>query len=198
MKLESLPLFPLPLVLFPRALTRLRIFEQRYLDMTRACAASGTGFGIVHFQPAGDNRPARHAAIGTEAVIEDFSTLDDGLLGLDVRGRRRFRIQSTAARDDGLIIGQVEWLPDEPAIPVAPEFAVLQNILRELIHHQAFSGAVDAGSDRDDASVLGMTLAAALPLPTDQAQELLAVSDPEERLRGLCRLLEPDDDEDPD
>lgn len=195
-KLESLPLFPLPMVLFPRALTRLRIFEQRYLDMTRECAAAGTGFGIVHFEPAGGDRPARHAAIGTEAIIEDFSTLDDGLLGLDVRGRRRFRIHTTAARDDGLIIGQVEWLADEPAMPVAPEFAVLQNILRELIHHQAFAGTIDAAADRDDASMLGMALAAALPLPSAQAQELLAVSDPEERLRGLCRLLEPDDDED--
>lgn len=194
--LESLPLFPLPMVLFPRALTRLRIFEQRYLDMTRECAAAGTGFGIVHFEAAGDNRPARHAAIGTEAIIEDFSTLDDGLLGLDVRGRRRFRIHATAARDDGLIIGQVEWLADEPAMPVAPEFAVLQNILRELIHHQAFAGTIDAAADRDDASTLGMALAAALPLPSAQAQELLAVNDPEERLRGLCRLLEPDDDED--
>ncbi|MGK7295779.1 MAG: LON peptidase substrate-binding domain-containing protein [Candidatus Wenzhouxiangella sp. M2_3B_020] len=185
---EQLPLFPLPLVLFPNARTQLRIFESRYLDMTRDCSATGTGFGIVHFEPAGDDEPARHAAIGTEAIIEDFSTLDDGLLGIEVRGRRRFRVHATGARDDGLIIGKVEWLPPEPPVPVDPDFAVLQGVLRELLQHEAFADMVEA--DSDDASALGMALAALLPLEPASAQELLAVSDPEERLRALCTLLE--------
>jgi len=191
---DELPLFPLPLVLFPRARTRLRIFEQRYLDMTRDCSAAGTGFGIVHFEPGGGGRPARHAAIGTEALIEDFTTLDDGLLGIDVRGARRFRVHATSARDDGLIIGRVEWMASEPSMQVKPEFAVLQGILRELLHHDAFAELVDA--DSDDASALGMALAALLPLDAASAQELLAVSDPDERLRALCALLENGGDED--
>lgn len=191
---ESLPLFPLPLVLFPRARTQLRIFESRYLEMTRECSASGSGFGIVHFSPADGNKPARHAAIGTEALIEDFSTLKDGLLGLEVRGNRRFRIRSTRARDDGLIIGDVEWLPAEPRLEVLPEHAVLQGILRELLQHQAFAEVIDA--DGDDASALGMALASVLPLESASAQELLAVTDPHDRLSALCSLLEqPPEDE---
>jgi hypothetical protein len=185
---EQLPLFPLPMVLFPRARTQLRIFESRYLNMTRDCTAAGTGFGIVHFDAGDENRAARHAAIGTEALIEDFSTLDDGLLGIAVRGHRRFRILATRARDDGLIVGDIEWLPPEPELPVRPEFAVLQGILRELLQHEAFSDLVDA--DSDDASALGMALAALLPLESASAQELLAVSDPDERLRVLQLLLE--------
>jgi len=185
---ESLPLFPLPLVLFPVARTQLRIFESRYLEMTRECSAKGTGFGVVHFSPADNNKPARHAAIGTEALIEDFSTLEDGLLGIEVRGGRRFRIRTTRAREDGLIIGEVEWLPAEPRLEVQPEHAVLQNILRELLQHRAFADMIDA--DADDASALGMALASALPLESESAQELLAVSDPHERLRALCVLLE--------
>lgn len=185
---ESLPLFPLPLVLFPHARTQLRIFESRYLEMTRECSSSGTGFGVVHFSPADDEAPAHHAAIGTEALIADFSTLDDGLLGLEVRGHRRFRIRSTRARDDGLIIGEVEWLPPEPRQEVRPEHAVLQNILRELLQHQAFAEVIEA--DPDDASALGMALASVLPLESASAQELLAVTDPHDRLRALCVLLE--------
>jgi len=185
---QTLPLFPLPLVLFPRARTRLRIFESRYLEMTRECSASGTGFGVVHFSPANDHKPAHHAAIGTEALIEDFSTLDDGLLGLEVRGCRRFVIRSTRAREDGLILGEVEWLPAEPRLQVQPEHAVLQNVLRELLQHQAFAEIIDA--DPDDASALGMALASVLPLESDNAQELLAVTDPHDRLRALCLLLE--------
>lgn len=185
--LEPLPLFPLPMVLFPHAVTQLRIFESRYLQMTRDCSATGTGFGIVQFSPAEGEQPARHAAIGTEAMIEDFATLDDGLLGITVRGRRRFRIHSTSVRDDGLIIGQVEWIPDEPKLRVQPQHAVLQAVLRELMQHEAFAelGTVDA----DDASRLGMALASVLPLSAAEAQAQLATSDPNARLDRLIRLL---------
>lgn len=193
----TLPLFPLPMVLFPRAVTHLRIFESRYLDMTRECSSSGTGFGIVHFTPAGDGRPARHAAIGTEAMIEDFSTLEDGLLGITVRGRRRFLIDSTTARENGLIVGTIEWLPPEPRQPVKPEHAVLQAVARELMRHEAFSEIPDLGSD-DHASALGMALASVLPLDPAHAQELLAVTNPHERLQALCLLLESDPDGTPD
>lgn len=185
--LQSLPLFPLPLVLFPETRTQLRIFESRYLQMTRDCSAEARGFGIVHFSPAADGRPARHAAIGTEALIEDFTTLEDGLLGITVRGHRRFRIRSTSARQDGLIIGDVEWIPAEPKLPVKPEHAVLQAMLRELLQHQAFEDL--AAVDADNASHLGMALAAVLPLDPAEAQTLLAVSDPHERLDALIRLL---------
>lgn len=185
---DELPLFPLPLVLFPNARVQLRIFEQRYLDMTRDCSARGSGFGVVHYHAGDEERPARHAAIGTEAMIHDFTTLEDGLLGLTVRGQRRFRIHNTRARDNGLIIGRVAWLPEEPSIAVDPEHAVLQGVLRELSQHPAFSELNDV--DCDDASELGMALAAALPLESDHAQELLAVSDPTDRLGALLRLLE--------
>ncbi|PKL96365.1 MAG: hypothetical protein CVV18_02020 [Gammaproteobacteria bacterium HGW-Gammaproteobacteria-8] len=184
---ESLPLFPLPLVLFPAARTQLRIFESRYLQMTRDCSAEGRGFGIVHFSPATDDGPARHAAIGTEALIEDFTTLEDGLLGITVRGRRRFRIHSTSAMENGQIVGAVEWIPEEPRLTVAPEHAVLQAMLRELLQHPAFSELAEV--DADDSSRLGMALASVLPLDPTEAQTLLAVSDPNARLDALIRLL---------
>ncbi len=193
----SLPLFPLPMVLFPRAVTQLRIFESRYLDMTRECSSSGTGFGVVHFTPAEDGRSARHAAIGTEAMIEDFSTLEDGLLGIVVRGCRRFRIHSTTACENGLIVGRVQWLPPEPRQPVKPEHSVLQAVARELMRHEAFSAIADLGTD-DHASALGMALASVLPLEPAHAQELLAVTDPHERLQALCLLLESDPQGPPD
>jgi len=184
---ESLPLFPLPMVLFPQSRTQLRIFESRYLQMTRDCSAQDRGFGIVHFSPAADGRPARHAAIGTEAMIEDFATLEDGLLGITVRGRRRFLIQSTSALENGLIVGAVQWIPEEPRLEVRPEHAVLQAMLRELLLHHAFAELAEV--DADDASRLGMALASVLPLDASEAQTLLAVSDPNERLDALIRLL---------
>lgn len=189
--LDELPLFPLQRVLFPGAPLPLRIFEARYLEMVRECSRTGTGFGVVLYEPPTDTRPARHAHLGTEAVIEDFSTLEDGLLGIQARGRRRFRVRSTTARDNGLLVGQVEWIGAERARRVGPEYAALDSLYREIVANVPNADLPPV--DGDDASQLGMALASVLPLDPAQAQELLAVSDPEERLRALCWLLGPDE-----
>lgn len=191
--LEEIPLFPLQLVLFPGAPLPLRIFETRYLEMVRECSRTGTGFGVILVEPADENRLARHVSIGTEAIIEDFSTLEDGLLGIQARGQRRFRIRQTSARDNGLLVGRVDWIAEEPARSVGPEYAALESLYREIAANlpQADLPPIDG----DNASQLGMALASILPLDPPQAQELLAVTDPVERLRALCWLLGPDDAE---
>ncbi|MGH8075482.1 MAG: LON peptidase substrate-binding domain-containing protein, partial [Lysobacter sp.] len=88
---RPLPLFPLPTVLVPGASLGLRIFEPRYLDLVRECGRNESGFGIclvIDGEATGETGAA--AAYGTEALIEDFDTGDDGLLTLRVRGARRF------------------------------------------------------------------------------------------------------------
>ena len=44
--IEDLPLFPLHTVLFPGGRLPLRIFEQRYMDMAKACLKDGSPFGV--------------------------------------------------------------------------------------------------------------------------------------------------------
>ena len=45
--MSEIPLFPLPLVLFPGGRLPLKIFETRYLDMIKRCMRDNAGFGIV-------------------------------------------------------------------------------------------------------------------------------------------------------
>ena len=45
--MKEVPLFPLPLVLFPGGKLSLQIFEARYLDMVKKGLREQTGFGIV-------------------------------------------------------------------------------------------------------------------------------------------------------
>src|SRR3569833_1363954 len=76
---NDIPLFPLNTVLFPGGPLSLRIFEQRYLDMIRDCARTGSGFGvcmILHGREAGE--AAVPAAVGTLARIVEFYTMPDG------------------------------------------------------------------------------------------------------------------------
>ena len=42
----SLALFPLKTVLFPGGLLPLKVFEQRYIDMAKACLKDNSPFGV--------------------------------------------------------------------------------------------------------------------------------------------------------
>lgn len=194
MSTDSLPLFPLQIVLFPGGLLSLRVFEQRYLDMVRDCARSGSGFGVVCAWPAGEENRASHARIGTEAMMVDFDQLEDGLLGVTCRGQRRFLIRETRARDDGLLIGDVDWLPPEPAVPVPARLAALQTLMQELLRHREVAERIDV--DIEDASSLSRNLAGTIDLPLEHAQALLEMTDPVSRLEGLLSLLEQERDPD--
>ena len=45
--MARIPLFPLPLVVFPGGRLPLKIFEPRYVDMIGRCMREEVGFGIV-------------------------------------------------------------------------------------------------------------------------------------------------------
>ncbi len=178
---ERLPLFPLHSVLFPGGTVRLRIFERRYLDMIRDCARDGGGFGvclILEGNEAGE--PARPAAIGTCARIVDFSTLPDGLLGIDAMGGRRFHVDALHVRDSGLLIGDVRWLADEEPAVVPAQHGLLASLLRDLL--ERFGQLPDRIELLDDQAWVGFRLAELLPLSSQQRQQLL------EQDHGLPRL----------
>ncbi|NNK64997.1 MAG: ATP-dependent protease, partial [Gemmatimonadetes bacterium] len=44
----TLPLFPLPVVLFPGTCTPLHIFEPRYQKMVAKCLAGDRRFGLIY------------------------------------------------------------------------------------------------------------------------------------------------------
>lgn len=185
---DTLPLFPLDLVLFPGARLPLRIFESRYIDMVRECLRQETGFGVVWRMDASMEVGGGHARVGTEAVIQDFSTLEDGLLGIECRGQRRFVVRSTRARDNGLLTAEVDWIIDQPATKISTRHAALQTLLREILQHKELAGQIEA--DAEDAVSLGLGLAAILPIDRPRAQALLEMSQSTQRLDALLGIIE--------
>jgi Lon protease-like protein len=82
---HSLPLFPLTTVLFPGGLLPLKIFEQRYVDMAKACLKDGQPFGVCLLLKGDEVAPARadpleFANVGTQARIVDFDMPQLGIL----------------------------------------------------------------------------------------------------------------------
>ncbi|MGH8084736.1 MAG: LON peptidase substrate-binding domain-containing protein [Lysobacter sp.] len=186
----SLSLFPLPTVLLPGASLGLRVFEPRYLDLVRECGRNECGFGIcLVIDDVPGTETASAAAYGTEALIEDFDTGDDGLLTLRVRGARRFRAHKVRVRDNGLQVADIEWCESDPIEPVRPEHGLLATLLQTVLDRVGGEHAKAADARIDDAAWVGWRLAEMLPLEDAQRQQLLQIDDPHQRMDHLLSLL---------
>jgi len=191
----EIPLFPLRTVLFSGGRLPLRIFEPRYTDMVSECLKTDTGFGVVLIREGAEARLGAIAqqphifSIGTYARIVDFSARGDGTLGIMVSGEGKFRVQRTFESPAHLMMGSVEYLPDERSQTVAAEHAPLVEILKELMKHplvEKLSLDVDYG----DARSVSWRLAELLPLEPEIKQSLLQMNLPRERLTELRRLVD--------
>jgi Lon protease-like protein len=109
--LERFPLFPLGLVLIPRELVPLHIFEERYKQMIGECLEQEKEFGIVWLSDDGLKDIGCSARI--DRVLERF---DDGRLDILVEGSSPFRLLK---RIDDLPYpaGDVQPLADDPDNP---------------------------------------------------------------------------------
>jgi Lon protease-like protein len=90
--LPSLPLFPLPTVLFPGALLPLHIFEPRYRALVRDALDTHRALAVVFITDAerldGHNNP-QIAGVAGAGVIVDHVELPSGRFNILVRGRAR-------------------------------------------------------------------------------------------------------------
>jgi Lon protease-like protein len=183
----TIPLFPLNIVLFPDGPLPLRIFETRYLDMVRRCMREDGCFGVVLISAGLEAGPAETYDVGTAAKIIDFHQLPDGLLGLSCLGQRRFRILKKSIAKDGLNLGEIDWLADEPVLSVPPRHAPLKELLGTVLPQL---GEVYTGIDMrlDDAAWVGHRLAEILPIELHRKQSFLEMDDPIQRLDALTPL----------
>jgi hypothetical protein len=186
----NIPLFPLHTVLFPGGFLPLRIFEQRYIDMVRECSAKSSCFGVCLINnPEKEGRPASHLRVGTSAEICDFTTLEDGLLGITSRGKQRFFIQETRMRDNGLLMADVEFWAEADVIEVPAEYSLLSLIVSRFMEQVGGNYPGFQPGDLQDSSWVGYRLSELLPLENNEKQTLLQVSDPLERLQLLVEIL---------
>lgn len=188
---QSLPLFPLHTVLMPGAAIALRVFERRYLDLVRDCGRGGTGFGVCLILDGNEvGTPATPAAFGTEALIEDFDTGADGLLTLRLRGHRRFHVNRTRVRDNGLVMAEVSWCRPDPDDALRPQHSLLGTLLQTLLDQ--IGGDQSGLSPRlfEQAAWVGWRLAEILPLTPEQRVMLLQEDDPHQRLEHLLAWID--------
>lgn len=189
----ELPLFPLHTVLFPGGTLPLRIFETRYLDLISTCLRTDSGFGVVTIHEGREtgSPPTRIHPVGTLARIVDFDQLDDGVLSITCLGAQRLRVINHHVRPDQLLIGQVRWLPDDPALSTLPSHEPLVRVLRDLLEREELLPYRRfLTPDWENAAWVGNRLAEILPLPTHVRHTLLEMTEPRQRLDILLAIFQ--------
>lgn len=187
---SALPLFPLHNVLLPGAAMGIRVFERRYLDLVRASGRTGGSFGVCLILDGTDvGAPAMPAAFGTGVRIEDFDVGADGVLVLRLRGTRRFHVQRSCIRDNGLVVGEVSWCAPDPDDEVRPEHSLLATVLERLLEQAGGEFAAAGPGLLDQAAWVGWRLAEFLPLTEQQRLSLLQQDDPHRRLDQLLAWI---------
>jgi hypothetical protein len=185
----EIPLFPLGVVLFPGGTLPLRVFETRYIDMTRGCLKNDTPFGVCLIREGREvGAPAVPEPIGCLARILECDMQQLGVLELKAAGRERFRVLATRSNSQGLVLGEVQVLPDAPDAPVPPELSTCVELLKSVVKRAG--RPVFAEPHRyDSAAWVGYRLAEILPLPMEARQKLLEMEEPVARLSSLYRVL---------
>lgn len=176
------------MALFPGVTLPLRVFEQRYLRLVSESLKADTGFGVALIRSGSEVGAAEVWPLGLYVRIVDWSQGAEGLLHIDVAGRSRFRVLETFAEEDGLLMAEVEWLPDEESHPVPESFDGLLAVLNELKQHTATLAL--KFEPVETAEALSWQLAQLLPLEDAARVELLASHGPLERLANIAANLD--------
>jgi uncharacterized protein len=184
------PLFPLTTVLFPGGPLPLRLFEPRYLDMVGRCMRQEVPFGVLLLSGATEagQTVVRTEDIGTLATIVDWYQGADGLLGITALGGERFRLLAMQRQADGLNVGDIEVLAQDPEVALPQRYALMAELLRAIIDDL---GKLYESVEKNyaDASWVGFRFAEILPLSNSQKQLCLQMTDPIARLEYLQPLL---------
>ncbi|MDX1668611.1 MAG: LON peptidase substrate-binding domain-containing protein [Limnobacter sp.] len=195
----EIPLFPLTTVLFPGGYLPLQIFEVRYLTMIRECAKKKEAFGVVTLMHGQETRKPgediRLSPVGTLAGLEEIEEETPSLLKVKTTGRQRFQLKSADQLDNGLWMGTVELMKEDPAVSVPEDLQRCAHLLVELIHsfdeqnippHQR---PIQPPHHLDDCGWLANRWCEVLPIQTDIKLQLLGLDNPLVRLELINDLI---------
>ncbi|MBZ5793412.1 LON peptidase substrate-binding domain-containing protein [Burkholderia contaminans] len=199
--LIDLPLFPLHTVLFPGGLLPLKVFEARYLDMSRACLRDDAPFGVCLLKSgpevAQDGVVSVPETIGCMARITECDTGEFGMLYLQAIGTQRFELLSYRVEGNGLLVGIAEPLPDD--IPLEGEQTlaqfgscaeVLERIINALKKSDPEKMPFGEPFRLDDPSWVSNRLAELLPLDLRARQKLMEFPDVGARIDAVHHVLD--------
>jgi ATP-dependent Lon protease len=180
--IDSLPLFPLGLVLYPDETLPLHIFEERYKDLTQYCLEHDVPFGILLSREDGGL-----AEVGTTARIQRVvNEYADGRLDIVVEGEERFRLEGFHDRKS-YYTGDVTLLEEEGG---AVNLKLKERAITQHMKLLELAGRTVRPELYRDVERLSFVLAQNAGLDNDQKQTVLETSTEEARIRYLIDHFE--------
>lgn len=187
---QEMPIFPLGSVLFPGGRLGLRIFEPRYVEMAKRCLREQTVFGVALIRAGFEvGKPAIPWDWGCTARIADWQMPAPDHYSLRARGEQRFRIRRRWALDSELLMAEVELAEPPEPLPLPASYALLGQLLGDLIE--------ELGAERfpqparlDDTAWVAYRLAELMPVLPERQQALLELEQPLQLLEAVTRLVQ--------
>jgi len=194
---DLLPLFPLPnVVLFPRAILPLHVFEPRYRTMMADVLGGGQTLVISLLKPGWENdyygSPEVHPFACVGRVIQ-HQMLTDGRYNIMVQGEEKVLLERFE-REQPYRIVRVRRVPEDLAWGASPGAGGLASQLIELYRRalQRRGTALDLehilGPDVSAETVIN-TIAMNVDAEPETRQQLLELEGLELRFRALQQLL---------
>jgi Lon protease-like protein len=193
--IRELPLFPLPLVLFPGVPLPLHIFEPRYRRLLADIRVANNLFGLPHFdQNAGPSDRPAVGHVGCVAEVVEVQPLPDGRSNILTVGLVRYRLDAYVDATEPYLVGRVTVFADETededllatrAEKVADLFTRIARAVRTINDDR--TGLPELPTDEPER--LSFLVAAAMELDIEVKQELLEMRSTAERLARIGEML---------
>lgn len=197
-----IPIFLLPVVQFPNAITPLHIFEPRYRKMLRDVMEKDKTFGVIYrpsaeeseLTPASDRVPL--GSVGCTVEVAVVQELPDGRSNILCVGGARFRLLQYIEGEQYLQ-AEVDFFEDEPTfedLSVEAERAKTA-FNRLLAANRKIREDREVEEDEvpdlpNDPQALSFIVTAYLDIESSEKQEMLEMIDTGERLREVSRVIE--------
>ncbi len=189
-RVSDLPIFPLNLVLLPGGSLALKIFEQRYQEMTKTCLRDDAPFGVCRIRKGDEvGAPADHEQTGCSARISDWEMPHPGLFHLNCVGQNVFRLVDSHVDDNGLIHGDVEWLTDHDDTIDTSHVDMCRSALERFVE-RAGERFLAGPPAFDDPRWVSYRLAEILPVDLQIKQDLLEQRSTALRVSTIAELIQ--------
>ncbi|MEH6578224.1 MAG: LON peptidase substrate-binding domain-containing protein [Amphritea sp.] len=186
--MKKIPVFPLPVILFPDAYLPLQIFELRYRRMVKQCLQDNSGFVVVQSIENSTKDEPGFFSLGCYGEILDWHPLPNEMIGIELKGIQKARIDNHAIEQDGLIIGEVELLADENHALISHRYEYLVQLLKNIQDHPLIA-ALPFTIDYNDATDVSFRLAEYLPFTPEEKQLMLEMDNAVTRLEMIISIL---------
>ncbi|HZH33333.1 MAG TPA: LON peptidase substrate-binding domain-containing protein [Pyrinomonadaceae bacterium] len=192
---KQLPLFPLPVVLFPNTPLPLHIFEGRYRRMLKDIQITNNLFGLPFFDAsAQESSIPAIGSIGCVAELRDIQELPDERSNIMTVGVIRFRLEDYVVTDDPYMVGEVSYFEDEKEDEelLQPRARVVQDLFMRVARAaRKLAGEPDDLPELPDVTPeqLSFFIAAAVEFDIKLKLEMLEMRSTSERLKRLHDFL---------